>query len=101
MPGDAAVDHLESSQFAARSFRFLTLQDIASEEVALLDLDDPAKVGLEGRGGLVDVVAVERHLRFEAKRVARAKSARFRSGIEQFAHDARTLVRRDVDLESI
>src|SRR5438270_3963299 len=91
VPGDAAVDHLESRQLAARTFALLALQDVASEEVTLVDFHDPPEVGFERRGGLIDVVAVKRHLRFQAQRVARTEAARLGAGIDEFAHEARPL----------
>ena len=55
---------------------FLLLdQRVAAHEVALVELDDPAQVGFERRNGGVDFVAVERHLGFQAQRVARAQAA--------------------------
>src|SRR5436305_7962455 len=98
---DSAIDHLESDELPARPFRLLALQDVAAVKVALVDFHDPPEVGFERRGGLVDVVAVERHLRFQAQRVARAEAARFRAGVDELTHDSRPLGRRDVDLESI
>src|SRR6266568_3388337 len=46
---DAAVDHLESDELPPRSLGVLTLQDVAAEEVAFVELDDPSEVGLERR----------------------------------------------------
>src|ERR1041385_8979114 len=86
VPGDAAVDHLESDQFPARSLDLFALQHVAAVEVSLFELHDPAEVRLERRGGVIDVVAVERHLRFETQRVARAEAARFRAELDQLLH---------------
>src|SRR5436305_1173091 len=72
---DPAVDHLEADQLPPRPLRLLALQDVAAVEVALIQLDDPGQIRFQRRGGVVDVVAVERHPGFEAQRVARAEAA--------------------------
>src|SRR3954469_13584170 len=75
VPRDPSIHHLEPDQSAARPLGALALQDVAAHEVALLQLHDPGEVGLDRRGGVVDVVTVECHLCFEAQRIARAKTA--------------------------
>src|ERR1043165_1734739 len=102
VPGDAAVDHLESDELPPRPLGVLALQDVAAVEVAFFDLDDPAEVGLERRRGLVDVVAVEGHFRLEAQRVARAEAARLDvAGLDELAEDPLRLRRREVELEAV
>ena len=76
MARDPALDHFEARQFSLRPFGLLTLEDVASHEIAFFELDDPGEVGFQRGGGVIDVVAIERHLRFEAERVARAEAAR-------------------------
>ena len=85
----------------ARPFCLLAREHVAADEVALVELHDPAEVGLERGGGVVDVVAVERHLRLEAQRVARAEAARLHAGVDELAQDARRVLGRDVDLEAV
>ena len=101
MPGDPAIDHFESDEFAPRPLRSLALEDIASHEVALFELDDPAEVRFERRGGVVDIISVQRHLRFEAKRVARAESAWCDAGTDDFLEQAWAFARRNVNFEAI
>ena len=68
-------------------------------------LHDPAEVGLEGRDRVVDVVAVERHLRLESQRVARAEPARRDavdlSLLEQPPEDGLRVFGTAVDLEPV
>ena len=45
-------------------------QDIPPDELSLSELDDPREIRLQRRRRFVDVVAVERHLRLQAKRIA-------------------------------
>ncbi len=73
--GDAAVRHLEPDEPARHARGLLRRERLAAEEVALVHLHDPAEVRLERGDGVVDVVAVERHLRLETQRVPRAEAA--------------------------
>src|SRR4051812_21825396 len=57
---DAAAHHLEADHLAGGAFLLDALQRGAADEVALVELDHPAEAGLDGVGGLVDVVAIER-----------------------------------------
>ena len=54
---------------------FCFCERLAPDEVALVELADPAEVGFEERVLFVDLVAVERHRGFEPQRVARGESA--------------------------
>src|SRR4029077_4569470 len=58
---DAAIDHFESHQLASWSFGALSLEHVATEEVALLQFHNPSQVGLERSRGVVNIVSVERH----------------------------------------
>src|SRR5712692_3519512 len=101
MSGDAFVYHLEADELPARTFLLFAIENVAAHEVALVELHDPGEVGLERRGRVIDVVPVERHLRFQAQRVSRAESARLRAGVDDLAHDARGDGGREKDLETI
>ena len=75
---DAAADHLEADELARQAVRLLhALERRAADEVALVELDDPAEAGLERVRRLVDVVAVERAAapRGAACRARRGRSA--------------------------
>src|SRR4029077_370388 len=76
VPRHRALDHLEAHQLAADATRAQGLDRLAPDEVALGRLHYPAEAGLEGIGGLVDVVAVERVLHLEPQGVARAEPGR-------------------------
>src|ERR1044072_498968 len=77
---DSAVRHFEAHEFALHAFGFLTCERLATGKVALIQLAYPTTVRLEQRGGLVDVVAVERHSCFEPQSVARGESTRQHAG---------------------
>ena len=64
------------TSFRARPCCLLAHERVAPDEVALVELHDPAEARLERRRRLVDVVAVEREARLEPERVARAEAAR-------------------------
>ena len=77
----------------------------AAEEVALLPADDPLEVGLEHRGRVVDVVAVEAHGGLEAQRVAGAEAGRddvlVPARLENRVPDRDGLLRRHEHLEAV
>src|ERR1043166_1264376 len=103
MARDAAsvVGH-EADELARDSLLLLPDECIASDEVALGELDEPAEVGLEGRGGVVDVVAVERHPHLEAERVAGAESRRrHASRADERFPDRRRITIVEVELEAV
>src|SRR5207244_3648035 len=91
----------EADELAARALRFLALEDVASHEITLVKFHDPAKVGFERRGGVVDVISVERHLRFETQRVSGPQTAWRHTGLDDLFEQQRTFRRRNVDFESI
>src|SRR6185436_12630186 len=72
VPSDAAAAHLESHQLAANAVFLLLEQHVAPDKLTLIELHDPAQVGLQRRNRGVDLVPVERHLGFQAQRIARA-----------------------------
>src|SRR5260221_12512977 len=76
MAGDPAIGHLEADELARDSLLLLPLEGLAAEELPLLHLHAPAEVRFPGSDRVVDVVAVEGHLRLQAQRVARAEAAR-------------------------
>jgi hypothetical protein len=55
VPGDARIDHLEPDDLTTNALGLLLAQRVGSDEIRLLPPDDPAEVGLEDRGGLVNV----------------------------------------------
>src|SRR5205085_8948930 len=72
---DASVRHLESDELAPDSFFLLTRERLAPVEVALCELRYPAEVRFQERRLIRNLVAVERHTRFEPERVARREAA--------------------------
>src|SRR5262249_44872486 len=95
VPRDPAIAHLEADEPARDSLGLLLLERAAAEEIALLHLDDPAQVRLPRRDRVVDVVAVERHLRLEAQRVSRSEAAGLDSlGLARLQQRAKDLLRR-------
>src|SRR5260221_13892164 len=105
MAGDPAIGHLEADELARDSLLLLPLEGLAAEELPLLHLHDPAEVRFPGSDRVVDVVAVEGHLRLQAQRVARAEAARNDplgpARFEQAAEDLLGRLRREVQLETI
>src|SRR5678815_4047126 len=77
---DAALCHFEAHEFALHAFSFLSCQCLAAIEVTFIQLAYPTEVRLKQRGGLVDVVAVERHSGFESESVTRGESTRQHAG---------------------
>src|ERR1700680_2164945 len=99
--GKRSLRGREPDELSLQSVRFLLRQRIASHEIALFHLHQPAERCFEGSGGVVEVVAVERHAHLEPQRVARAESGRndFARGGERLP-DFRRLVARGVQVES-
>src|SRR6185503_6673772 len=73
---NTAISYLEADEFALHAFFFLACERLAPGEVAFIQLAYPTEVRFEQRRGLVDVVAVERHARFESQSVARGQTTR-------------------------
>ncbi len=80
MAGDSPLGHDEAGQLAFHAGRFLGAERVAADEVGAVELHHPAEPGFERRGRLVEIVAVERELAFEAKRVSRAEADRLAAG---------------------
>src|SRR5581483_4156086 len=89
---DPALDHLEADQLAFHALGLLRGQPLAPDEIAFVEFHDPPEVGFVCRRGVVNLVAVERHLRFEPERVARRQTAGQHPvrtpGFEYFVPDA-------------
>src|SRR5690606_35525116 len=74
--GEGAVLETEPDQPAADALLLLPLEGGTTEEISLVELDDPAEPGFEGRVVPVEVVAVEDVPHLEAERVAGAEPRR-------------------------
>src|SRR6185503_16452329 len=98
--GDAEPD-----EAALHALGLLLGEHIAPEERSLVELDGPAEAGLERRGRVVDVVAVQRQLRLEPQRVARAEADRQAAerlrGVEQRRPQADRVGARARELEAV
>src|ERR1039458_4201434 len=70
-----SAGHLERDQFFLRTAGFLFRENGASIEFAFVERDKKSESGLDGRGLLVQLMAVKRVANFRAQRVARAKTA--------------------------
>src|SRR6185295_5865253 len=66
----------EADQPPLQSLFFLLREGVSSDELPFLHFNQPAERCLEGRGAVVEVVAVERHPHLESQRIARAESGR-------------------------
>src|SRR5215213_5276613 len=73
---NATLCHLEAHELALHAFLFLTRQRFAAGEVALIQFAYPSEIRFEQCGGVVDVVAVERHSGFESQSITRCQAAR-------------------------
>ena len=75
MARNAAVEHLESHELALHALGLQPLHAVAVDELlALGELGDPAQAGLDGRGRVVDVVAIEAETLLKTQRVARSEA---------------------------
>src|SRR5829696_8477648 len=72
--GDTAFSHLETGELALHATFFLTCQRFAADEVALIKLANPSKIRLKESSGLVNLVTVQSHSRFESQRIAGSES---------------------------
>src|SRR6478735_5629112 len=78
---EAAALELEADQAASDTALLLHAQRLEAEERrALVELHDPAEVGLERGDGIVDLVAVEGVAHLEPERVAGAETDRLGAG---------------------
>ncbi len=68
---NTAIDHLEAYQLAGNALGLLFLHERTVDEILTLDeLGDPSQTGLDGRRGIVDIVAVEAETLLQAERIA-------------------------------
>src|SRR5690348_980439 len=72
--GDVAGLHLETDQPAAWALGLDFQERLATDELALLELDGPAETRFVGVDGLVHVVAPEAKRGLKPRRVARAQA---------------------------
>src|SRR5262249_38593752 len=70
----ARLEQPETDELSAHAVRLLSLQRRATDEIALVQLHNPAEAGLERCVLFVDVVAVERELHLGAKGVSGSES---------------------------
>jgi len=75
-PGDPPVHEFEADELPADPLLVLPDQDVASEELVLLEFNDPFEVRLQRGRRVVDVVPIERELGLEPERVAGAQADR-------------------------
>src|SRR5690606_35600728 len=105
VPREAALLHHEADAFLPAAAPLQLRERAPADEVALVELDDPAEARLERRVVLVEVVAVQRVAHLEAERVTGAEADRqdavVRAGEEKPAPEGHRVVRRDVQLEAI
>src|ERR1700761_266371 len=108
IPGDAALAHLQTNELAFWAAGSADgLKRIAADEVTLVELRVAVKMGFEDVDVVRDFVLVERHGRFEAQRIARAKAAghdaEFLTCFEHLVPDAlaRRRIGGHVDLEAV
>ena len=74
MAGDSRVDHLEPDELPLDPEALLVLEDVAADEIAFVELDDPAEPGLQRGCRGVDFIAVETHPGLEAQCVPGAET---------------------------
>src|SRR5437660_5888881 len=67
--------HFKSHQPAFHSFFFLFRKFVAADEVAFVELGDPAEIGFEERSGFVDLMAIKRHARLQPESIASCQTA--------------------------
>src|SRR5690606_17103120 len=103
--GEATLEEPEPGEPLPHALGLLSFQGGAAEEIAFVELDDPAKSGLERRARVVEVVAVEAVPHLEAERVTCAEPGRDEAIVVADLEDPpperdRVLV-RDVEFEAI
>src|SRR5690242_16550019 len=100
--GEAAPLELEADQPASDAAELLDLERLdALERRALVELHDPAEVGLERRDGIVDLVAVEGVAHLEAERVAGAEADGLGAGPEDGIPERAGVAVAAVELEAV
>src|SRR5690606_22743621 len=103
--GEGAVLETEPDQPAADALLLLPLEGGTTEEISLVELDDPAEPGFEGRVVPVEVVAVEDVPHLEAERVAgaepRGDEAVVLPRLEELRPERDGVLAADVELEAV
>ena len=78
MTGNAAVNHFKTYQLAGHAFLLLLLQLGAVDEVlAFHEFGNPTQSSLDGRGRIVQIIAIQAEAHLQAERVTRPQSNRF------------------------
>ena len=103
--GHTLILKLEGAEFAFYALFLLLLQGGAVDEVLALDeFRDPAQAGFDGRGRLVDVVAVEAESHLQTQRVACAEADRLDAlglaSLEERLPDLESILRVEIQLEA-
>ena len=100
--GEAAALELKAHQLPGDAASFWALSAVSPVKgAALVQLHDPAQPGLERRGGVVDLVAVERVAHLQPQRVAGAQPDRLGAGPDQRLPDLRRVPLPAVQLEAV
>src|SRR6185503_5155064 len=73
---DATLNYFKSGELALYALRFLTRKGFTTDEVAFIQFADPTETGFEQRCAFIELVAVERHARFESKCVPSGEATR-------------------------
>ncbi|OPZ77851.1 MAG: hypothetical protein BWY77_01620 [bacterium ADurb.Bin431] len=77
MARKGASGHVEADQFAFEAGGLDLKQGFTADELALVEFRDPAEAGLQGIGGLIDVIAIKAVFHLEAQGVACAEADGF------------------------
>src|SRR5207253_1745914 len=104
--GDAAAAHDEPDQLLRRTVPGDLLERRPAYEIGrLVELHDSPQPSLERIGLGVELIAVERHPRFEPEGVARSQAARdhaaFPAGVQEARPHVRGTAPLDEDLEAV
>src|SRR5512141_745183 len=102
VPGKRALTGGKTDELSLDAILFLANEGVAPHEVAFLQLDEPLKICLERRDGVVDIVPVKRHAHLETKTVTTAQPRRHHVAfLENRVPYLRRVFVREVKLESI
>src|SRR5215207_2280103 len=84
------------------SLLFLPHERIAAHEVALLQLHQPLKIGLQWRHRVVDIVSVKCHSHLETQRIPRAEpGGHYFAILENCIPYSDGILIREIQLESV
>ena len=96
---------MNATSFLRRAFGLLFGQNGAADELALVQRDEEAQARLDGRGVLVQLVAVKRVTNLGAQRVARAQPGRLQpvrlAGSQQLVPNRLDALARRHDLKPV